>query len=99
MKKNGFVFLENLETAIAQKREECAFPIDFNMFVYNDNLKCLVFMGYYNPDYTNKDAMSIINNWEDFLETYFSDVYDFTEIGSIQSQNPPLIVQNDVQRY
>ncbi len=74
---NDFVFLENLETAIAQEREECAFPMNFNMFVYNDNLKCLVFMGYYNPDYTNKDAMSIIKNWNKFLETYFSDVYDF----------------------
>ena len=76
---NGFVFLENIETAIAQDREECAFPINFNMFIYNDNLKNLVFIGYYNPDYTNKDAMPIINCWEDFLETYFSDVYDFSE--------------------
>ena len=76
---NDFVFLENLETAIAQEREESAFPRDFNMFVYNDSLKCLVFMGYYNPDYTNEDAMFIIKNWDKFLEIYFSDVYDFSK--------------------
>jgi len=40
-------------------------------------LKRLVFMGFYGSAYTTADAQSIVDNWEEFLETYFS-VYDWT---------------------
>ncbi len=79
---NGFVFIENLSLPI-EANLSYGFPQYYNMFAYNDNLKCLVFMGYYNPDYTNKDAMSIIKNWAEFLEMYFGDVYNFDNQGTV----------------
>ena len=74
---NGFIFLENIKLSIEQNRENSTFPMDFNMFAYNDELKTLVFIGYYNPGYADEDVMPIIKNWGGFLADYFSDVYVF----------------------
>ena len=78
---NDFVFIENIELAVGQDsyRDDFvySFPQKFNMFAYNDELQCLIFLGYYCPDFTNEDAMLTIKNWGEFLENYYSDVYSF----------------------
>ena len=76
---NGYVFIENIKLAIAQDRYGTLndFPALFNMFSYNDNLNCLVFMGIYCPNYTSDDAQNVRANWGDFLEKHFSDIYEW----------------------
>ena len=75
----NYLFIENDALFVGEHGEEKlnAFPHWFNMFAYNDALKRLVFMGFYGSAYTTDDAQSIVDNWEEFLETYFS-VYDWT---------------------
>lgn len=78
---NGYTFLENIELAVDQGRygddRVNVFPQWFNMFAYNDDLKCLVFMGFYSPDLTSRDAIKVVDNWGEFLKEHYSDVYDF----------------------
>ncbi len=81
LEHKGYVFRENVKLATEQDRYRddfvYSFPKRFNMFAYNDDLKCLIFMGFYCPDYTNDDAMLTIKNWGQFLDRYYSDVYCF----------------------
>ena len=81
LKYNTNVFIENIELGLAQNRYSedfvYTFPKRFNMLAYNDSLNCLIFLGFYCPDYTNEEAMLIIKNWGQFLNHHFSDVYDF----------------------
>jgi len=76
---NGYIFIENTKLAVRQNRfgKSNAFPKWFNMFAYNDDLKKLVFMGFYSPDYSSNDAQNICDNWGEFIEKYFSDIYDW----------------------
>lgn len=34
-------------------------------------------MGFYSPDYSSKDAQNVCDNWGEFIEKYFSDIYDW----------------------
>ena len=81
LEHNGYVFKENVELAIEQDRYRedfvYSFPKRFNMFAYSDSLNCIIFLGFYCPDYTNEDAMLTIKNWDQFLYRYYSDVYCF----------------------
>ena len=78
---NGYVFKENIATAIRYDAYSDdgvhSFPQRFNMFAYNDELKTLVFFGCYFSEYSNDDATLIISQWGEFLNTHFSDVYNF----------------------
>lgn len=75
---NGYTFIENIELAVKQERYgEISFPRWFNMFVYNDDLNTLIFIGFYGTEYSNEDAQDIQNNWGAFLEKHFSDLYDW----------------------
>ena len=81
LEHNGYVFKENVELAIEQDRYRedfvYSFPKRFNMFAYSDSLNCIIFLGFYCPDYTNEDAMLTIKKWDQFLYRYYSDVYCF----------------------
>ena len=76
---NGYIFIENIELAVKQNRYENSgdFPEWFNMFAYNDNMKCLVFMGFYGSIYPPVDAQEVREHWSEFIEKHFSDVYDW----------------------
>jgi len=76
---NGYTFIENIHLTVAQDRygEINGFPRWFNMFIYNDTKHCLLFIGYYNSDYTSGDAQAVSENWGQFLIDAFGDVYIF----------------------
>lgn len=78
---NGYIFIENIELAVKQNRYENpgSFPHWFNMFAYNDNKRCLVFMGFYGSSYLYPpdDAQEVREHWGAFIEKYFSDIYDW----------------------
>ena len=77
---NGYTFIENLGL-----KDVNGFPRCFNMLVYNDDLNGLVFMGFVDYDYyiINGDKYTT-ENWGQFLEEKFSDIYDF---GSVESND------------
>ena len=79
MEYNGYIFIENIELAVKQNRYENpgSFPHWFNMFAYNDNMSCLIFMGFFSPEYTPDDAEDIRDNWGQFIENHFSDNFDW----------------------
>ena len=76
---NDYLFVENIELAVKQERygKASSFPQWFNMFAYNDDLRQLIFMGFYSPDYSSKDAQNVCDNWGEFIEKHFSDIYDW----------------------
>ena len=74
---NDYVFVENNELAIKQSDRTSRFPKDANMFAYNDKKCELVFMGFYDGNYSVDDADSVRENWGDFLDEHFSEYYDF----------------------
>lgn len=82
---NGYTFIDNNELTL-EKNYNNAFPMYFNMLVYNDRLNRLIFMGYYNSDYFGKSE-EVTQNWGQFLETNFSDLYDFGSVESSDSSN------------
>ena len=47
------------------------------MFAYNDDIRCLVFMGFYGSIYQPDDAQEVREHWSEFIEKYFSDMYDW----------------------
>lgn len=83
LQHNGYIFMENIETAIrysAYSEETVnSFPQRFNMVAYNDKLNTLVFFGCYFSSYSNEDAMFIISQWGEFLKANFSDMYSFDD--------------------
>ena len=81
MEYNGYRFVENIKLAKMQNRYETpgSFPHWFNMFAYNDNANCLIFMGFYSPDYSSDDAQNVCDNWGEFIEKHFSDIYDWRQ--------------------
>ena len=78
---NGYVFTENVMLAIGQNRlnkdNSIVCPEWFNMFAYNDEKCCLVFIGANILDgisvHTKTDPIA----WDKFLLTYFSEFYNF----------------------
>jgi len=81
---NEYVFIENTELATKQDRNGTlsSFPNWFNMFSYNDNSNSLLFLGFYNSNYTSDDAQNVRDNWGAFLEKHFSDIYDWEDKGN-----------------
>ena len=79
---NGYTFMDNVE--IAEKFDHYGYPRWFNMLVYNDDLNRLIFIGFYGADYFKDDLEKVTENWGQFLETNFSDLYDF---GSVESND------------
>lgn len=79
MEYNGYIFVENTKLAVQQNRfgKANAFPKWFNIFAYNDSLRQLVFIGFYSPDYSSEDAQNVCDNWGEFIEKHFSDIYDW----------------------
>ena len=79
VKYNGYVFIDNvkLETLRNNNIPTSQFPDYFNMFIYNDDLNCLMFMGFGGEDNYGFDAQEVKDNWGEFLEKHFSDVYDW----------------------
>ncbi len=77
---NGYRFVENIKLAVEQDRygKPDGFPRWFNAFAYNDELRTLVFIGFYSPDYTSADAQNVRDNWGAFIEKHFSDIYNFS---------------------
>lgn len=71
LEHNGYTFLLNTQ-------QLDMFPSWFNMVAYNDSLNCLVFMGFYEGDYSTDDSQSVQSNWSEFLEKHFSDIYDWS---------------------
>jgi len=69
---NGYTFMHNTAIDFLTK-----FPHAFNMFVYNDDLNTLVFLGCYFKDYTTDNAEEITNNWGEFLKEQFGEWYSF----------------------
>lgn len=78
---NGYVFKENIATAIRYDAYSDdgvhSFPQRFNMVAYNDELNTIVFFGCYFSGYSNDDAMLIVSQWGEFLNAHFSDMYNF----------------------
>lgn len=78
---NEYTFLENIELAIGQDRYGAdklnGYPQWFQMFAYNDAAQCLIFMGFYDSEYTSQDAKIISSEWDSFLEKHFFELYDF----------------------
>lgn len=74
---NGYRFIENNELAIGQSNRISRFPRWTNMFAYNDDKCELVFMGFYDDNYSYDDADAVCENWGDFLKEHFSEDYDF----------------------
>ena len=76
---NNYIFIENIELAVKQNRYENpgSFPHWFNMFAYNDNMNCLVFMGFYGSIYKPDDSPDVRDHWGEFIEKHFSDLYDW----------------------
>lgn len=79
---NGYVFIENVWL-----KEENDEPFDlerFQMFIYNDGLNRLVFMGYKNMEdyfvsFSPEQSQNVLDDWETFLEQEFAEVYDFSK--------------------
>ena len=59
---NGYTFIDNIE--LVTKLTDYGYPRWSNMLVYNDNLKCLIFLGFYDGDYL-KDGL---DDWEKVKE-------------------------------
>ncbi len=56
----------------------CAFPKHFNMFAYNDRTLTLVFLGFYNADADSPESLLAQENFKAFLDTVYSNHYDFS---------------------
>lgn len=83
MEYNGYTFIENVELPIVLKEYGRGLPHHFNMFVYNDTLNRLIFLGAYLSDFykaTPQKTQDVVENWGAFVETYFSDIYDWGTI-------------------
>lgn len=78
----GYTFTENIGLAEAWGDIEdglnTKYPYRFNMFAYDDEQQCLVFMGFYSsPDRKDENVTLAETDWEAFIDIYFSQYYDF----------------------
>lgn len=64
---NGYTFIDH---------EYSDYPYHFNMFVYNDEKQCLIFLGFHSGFHENVD--DLIDDWGSFLDKYYSEFYDFS---------------------
>jgi hypothetical protein len=80
-KYNGYTFAENIRLAIGQDRlkedNSIVCPEWFNMFAYNDEKCCLVFLGANILDGIDENTKTDPNIWGAFLDQYFSEYYAF----------------------
>ncbi len=67
---NGYTFIQNMGYN---------FPKHFMMFAYNDSNCRLVFIGLYTIEHSEDDAQEVSENWGDFVEHYFGDLYDWSD--------------------
>ena len=80
---NSYVFYKNSKhvSFLGGSR----FPKDFTMACYNDENYTLIFIGLYSgtlagPSCIDKVFLEDIeNNWKDFIDKYYGDVYDFSK--------------------
>ena len=77
----NYVFYEN--SNFAEENGLKGFPLWFTMACYNDEKQTLCFLGFYVPGGTTlfdeKYLTDIDNNWEDFIDEFFGEYYDFSE--------------------
>lgn len=77
----NYVFYEN--SNFAEERGSKGFPLWFTMACYNDEKQTLCFLGFYVPGGTTlfdeKYLTDMDNNWEDFIDEFFGEHYDFSE--------------------
>ena len=73
VKYNGYVFIDNvkLETLRNNNIPTSQFPDYFNMFIYNDDLNCLMFMGFGGEDNYGFDAQEVKDNWGNIFRKAF----------------------------
>jgi len=80
-----YTFIENIKLAVGQDRfddgENLEFPYWSNMFAYNDNDCTLAFLGCYFPTEYRNDLSITQDNWGEYLEDTFSDLYEFRKTG------------------
>ena len=83
---NGYYFFENLAYAkrynkIDETGENKAFPSKFTMYGYNDSKRTLIFLGFGDfRQYKNEgEKERILDDWGYFLNTYYSEYYDFND--------------------
>lgn len=77
---NGYTFIENIRIAKDPTGNSYSsqFPQYYNMFAYNDNLQCLIFIGRYDLQMDHSvTAQDILSNWGEYLNEQFSDIYSF----------------------
>ena len=56
------------------------FPYWFTMACYNDKNNTLIFLGMCDTYHTiNKKFDDLTENWTEFIDTYYGDLYDFTK--------------------
>ena len=77
----SYIFYEN--SNFAEERGSKGFPLWFTMACYNDEKQTLCFLGFYVPGGTTlfdeKYLTDMDNNWEDFIDEFFGEYYDFSE--------------------
>ena len=77
----GHIFIENIKLAVGQDRygdgKLNGYPRFFQMFAYNDVTHSLVFIGFYDSEYTSQDADVVSSQWEKFLQENFLELYSF----------------------
>ena len=72
-----YIFFENIELAVGMGKygSPIGFPRWFNMFAYNDTLRQLVFIGYYDSTFYDVDIVEFQKQWGSFLQEHFGEVY------------------------
>lgn len=77
---NGYTFIENYELEAKEHPDYKMhyFPHWFNMFAYNDANHRLVFIGLYTVEHNADDHQEVCDNWGNFVEYYFGDIYDWS---------------------
>ena len=86
---NGYIFIENLSLPMSYEHlsngVNTKFPYFFTMFVYNDSLQKMLFLGFHCDDYkaeksdTEEKADIASEDWGRFLKDFFGEYYDFAQ--------------------
>lgn len=80
---NGYIFYQNPN--FIKFWGEGRFPQFFTMASYNDEKHTLLFIGMYSWTFAGPSCLEdrFLNdpkgNWEEFIETYYGDIYDFSK--------------------
>ncbi len=79
---DDYMFVENVGLAKGMENFKdgvnTRFPYQFNMFAYNDDESCLLFMGFYSSTDRHDENINLAEtDWGAFLDMYFSQYYDF----------------------